>query len=217
MVTTTKEKKTSLLLHTCCGPCSTSVLERLSGEFCSITLYFYNPNITDRLEYERRKEAQISFIRQYFETPSASAGETSVMNPEYRDTGTFAAKKVSVDFIEGPYEPEVFYGAVVGFEQEAEGGSRCEICYRLRLAKTAEFGAKGGYEQFATTLSVSPHKNFNVIKRIGLELGQDFGVDFLEEDFKKKGGFQRSIELSKNYGLYRQNYCGCFFSAAGRK
>jgi len=186
--------KPSILLHSCCGPCSTAVLERLSGRF-EITVFFYNPNITDRDEYERRREAQLQFIDGYNNRVGA------------RDR---------IAYLEGPYEPEAFFKAVKGLEQEPEGGRRCAECFRLRLEKTAETARMSGFDTFETTLSVSPHKNYEMIYKIGMQLGARYGLAFLGEDFKREGGFQRSVELSKAYGLYRQRFCGCCFSRAGR-
>lgn len=182
--------KPALLLHSCCGPCSTTVIERLNDKY-AITVYFYNPNITDKEEYEKRKAAQIEFIEKY----------------NRRNTA-----KDKIAFIEGPYEPKVFCNAVKGLEQEPEGGKRCSVCFRLRLEKTAEIASISGYDCFAATLTVSPHKNFDVINKIGMQLGMRYSLSYVGEDFKKHAGYQRSVELSKEYGLYRQRYCGCEFS-----
>lgn len=180
----------SVLLHSCCGPCSTSVVERLIGTY-HVTVFFYNPNITDQEEYEKRKASQIEFIEQYNNSKDA------------RDR---------IAFLEGKYEPNVFYQAAAGFEQEPEGGKRCTACFRLRLEKTAEIASISGFGCFGTTLSVSPHKNFELIHKIGMELGMRYGLSFIGDDFKKNSGYQRSIELSKQYHLYRQRFCGCEFS-----
>ena len=185
-----KPKKQSLLLHSCCGPCSTAVIESLAGEF-DITVLYYNPNITDEAEYLRRKETQIEFIKAY--------------NRNLTSPG-------SVMLLECDYEPEEFYKVAKGFEEEPEGGRRCGKCFRLRLEKAAQLAALSGYEAFATTLTVSPHKNYTLISSLGRELSLRYGVSFLDRDFKKKAGYQRSIELSRQYGLYRQDYCGCRFS-----
>lgn len=188
-----KSTKPTLLLHSCCGPCSSAVIERLIGSY-EITIYFYNPNITDKEEYERRKNAQIEFIDQY------------------------NGRKDSMDriaFLEGPYDVEVFYLASSGQEQEPEGGKRCVSCFQLRLEKTAETANISGYDYFGTTLTVSPHKNFEIISKIGTNLGVKYRLPFLNEDFKKKDGYKRSIDLSKEYNMYRQNYCGCRFARGG--
>ncbi|MBR3785104.1 MAG: epoxyqueuosine reductase QueH [Firmicutes bacterium] len=182
--------KPALLLHSCCGPCSTAVIERLVDDY-DITVYFYNPCITDREEYEKRKENQIRFIEHY----NLHLGGTA-----------------KVSFIEGDYDPENYFQAVAGHEQEPEGGSRCTICFDQRLTKTAEAAKLGGYPLFTTTLTVSPHKNYPLISAIGKRAAEEYGVEFLDLDFKKKAGFQRSIQLSREYELYRQNYCGCEFS-----
>lgn len=179
-----------LLLHSCCGPCSTAVIERLIPDY-DLTVYFYNPCITDPLEYEKRKENQIKFINDY----NISFGGNCRVN-----------------FIEGDYEPLEYLNMVQGLENEPEGGARCTLCFRQRLLKTAKIAASKGFPLFTTTLTVSPHKNYQLISGIGKEAGSKYGVEFLDMDFKKKAGFQRSIQMSKEYGLYRQNYCGCDFS-----
>lgn len=182
--------KPALLLHSCCGPCSTSVIERLAPDY-DITVFYYNPCITDGQEYEKRKEHQIAFLEKF--------------NQKY-------AGMQQVHFLEGAYEPEAYFALTKGLEEEPEGGARCTVCFRQRLAKTAQTASAKGFGLFATTLTVSPHKNYPLISAIGTELSETYGVEFLDLDFKKKAGFQRSIQLSKEYGLYRQNYCGCEFS-----
>ena len=182
--------KDRILVHSCCGPCSTAVAEKLSLDF-DVSLYFYNPNITDYAEYELRLMAQRSFVEQFNMLHSAS-------------------RRLSL--FEGPWEPALFLERVGGLEGEPEGGARCEVCFSLRLEKTAEFAVAGGFDRFGSTLSVSPHKDYLTIFRIGSEIAGRYGLTWLGDDFKKNGGFQRSIELSKQYGLYRQNYCGCPFS-----
>ncbi len=184
----------SILLHSCCGPCSTAVVERLAGRF-DVTIFFYNPNITDRDEYDKRRKAQLEFIDQY--------------------NGRIDAKD-RIAYLEGPYEPKAFLGAVKGLEQEPEGGKRCAECFRLRLEKTAETARLSGFDTFETTLSVSPHKNYEMIYRIGMQLGLRYSLAFLGEDYKKQDGYRRSVELSRIYRLYRQHYCGCCFSDTGR-
>lgn len=185
-----KANKNRLLLHSCCGPCSTACVERLVPVY-KVTVFFYNPNITDRDEYEKRKKAQIDFINKY--------------NEKLPDED-------KIEFIEGEYMPEEFYSKVKGMESEPEGGSRCTECFRLRLVRTAQAAIRTGNQLFGTTLTVSPHKNYNIISAIGCEIANTCGLEFLDMDFKKKAGFQRSIQMSKEYGLYRQNYCGCEFS-----
>ncbi len=185
-----QEVKPSLLLHSCCGPCSTSVIERLLPDY-NITVFFFNPNITDREEYEKRKNTQIEFLNKYARNHVLAE---------------------SVGFIEGDYDPTVFFDAVKGLENEEEGGRRCAVCERIRLERTAEEAKKRSFDIFATTLTVSPHKNYEAITMIGTELAIRYGLMYLDTDFKKKAGFQRSVELSKTYGLYRQNFCGCIFS-----
>ncbi len=186
----TKVEKPSLLLHSCCGPCSTSVIERLIREY-KITVFFYNPNITDEEEYLKRKETQLKFIESYNQT----------------------IDKIDViSFLEGPYDRQIFRKLSCGLESEPEGGLRCIECFRFRLEKTAETAKIWGNDIFGTTLTVSPHKNFAIINKIGLDLAMKYGLSYLAEDFKKKAGYQRSIEMSKEYGLYRQQFCGCDYS-----
>lgn len=183
-------EKRSLLLHSCCGPCSTSVVERLAEEF-DVTVFFYNPCITDQEEYLRRRSAQIKFLEKFNE----------------ENIG-----KARVHYQEGSYRPGTFFELTEGHEADPEGAGRCRICFEQRLEKTAETASLSGYELFGTTLSVSPHKNYNVISQIGCMLALRYGVSFLDRDFKKKNGFARSVELSKKYDLYRQDYCGCKYS-----
>ena len=183
-------EKRTVLLHSCCGPCSTTCIERLLPDY-KVTVFFYNPNITDREEYERRREAQIKFLQAYNEKLS---------------------EEDRVEFIEGEYLPDDFFEVCSGFSNEPEGGRRCTECFRLRMERTAQVALKTGNSMFGTTLTVSPHKNYMLISAIGAELERVYGVEFLDVDFKKKAGFQRSIQMSKEYGLYRQNYCGCVYS-----
>ena len=186
----TKTDKNHVLLHSCCGPCSTACIERLLPDY-RITIFFYNPNVTDPAEYARRKEAQIQFLTAYNER---------------------LPEEDRVQFIEGEYLPEDFFAVCSALADEPEGGKRCTECFRLRMDRTAQVALKTGHTLFGTTLTVSPHKNYPLISAIGTELARVYGLEFLDLDFKKKAGFQRSIELSKEYGLYRQNYCGCAYS-----
>lgn len=175
------ERRPRLLLHSCCGPCSSYVLEYLSDYF-DITLFFYNPNIQPAEEYEKRLSAQKQLLER-------------------------AKYKNPVAFLAGEYEPQRFFEAVKGLENCREGGARCEKCFELRLSKAAEIAKKGGFDYFATTLTVSPHKNAVLINEIGGKY-----QNYLPSDFKKREGYKRSIILSKEYELYRQGYCGCIFS-----
>ncbi len=184
------EMKKKLLLHSCCGPCSTSVIESLSGEY-DVTIFYYNPNITDEPEYEKRKQNQKKFI------------------DEYNKNNNLEEK---IEFIEGDFEPEVFFDVAKGLENEKEGGKRCNKCFDFRLDKTGEKALELGFQAFGTTLTVSPHKNYNAIKNLGIDISERLGIEFLDRDFKKKNGYGRSVELSKKYELYRQHYCGCEFS-----
>ncbi len=181
-----EEKIPTLLLHSCCAPCSSYVLEYLSQYF-KITDFFYNPNIDPESEYTKR----IVELQRLIDTMPL---------------------KHSVSFLAGSYDREKFYEMAKGLEHVREGGERCFGCYELRLREAAKVAAEGEYDYFTTTLSISPHKNAAKLNEIGNRLGEEYGVAYLPSDFKKKNGFKRSIELSTEYDLYRQNYCGCIFS-----
>lgn len=180
------ENPPSLLLHSCCGPCSTSVLELLSDYF-KITLLYYNPNICPSEEYYKRLEEQKKVLEKV--------------------SGRFEIK-----FLEGRYDPEEYFDAVKGVEQLPEGSQRCFNCYELRLKEAAQFAKKFNMDYFATTLSVSPYKNAQIINEIGEKIAQEYEVNHLPNDFKKKDGYKKSVELSKDWNIYRQDYCGCPFS-----
>ena len=177
-------KKPSLLLHACCAPCSSHVLECLSGHF-EITMFYYNPNISPEPEFKTR----LNELSRFLEDAGYGYG---IESP--------------------PYVKEEFDRAVSGLEQLGEGSKRCYRCYELRLRKTAEAALSGGFSFFTTTLSISPYKNSEWLNEIGIRLGKEYGVRYLCSDFKKKNGYKRSIELSEEYGLYRQDYCGCEYS-----
>lgn len=176
-----------LLLHSCCAPCSSYCLEYLSQYFW-ITVLYYNPNIYPPEEVRLRADEQERLI-------------------------AAIPVKHTITYVEGSYQPEQFYEVVKGHEHDPEGGERCFLCYRLRLAEAAREAEKGRFDYFTTTLSISPLKNAAKLNEIGEELGTIYGVSYLPSDFKKKDGYRRSVELSKEYGLYRQNYCGCVYSA----
>lgn len=182
--------KPKVLLHACCGPCSTSCVERLVEDF-SVTLYYYNPNITDREEYLLRRETLLQFIKMF--------------NEEHKD-------RYSVGFMEGPYESEKFMDRTASLAEEPEGGRRCDVCFAMRITETAKKARELDMDYFTTTMSVSPHKNYEKIKTLGLILEDEYGVKYLDVDFKKKNGFGRSVEMSRQYGLYRQNFCGCDYA-----
>lgn len=179
-----------LLLHSCCAPCSSYVLEYLRRYF-EITVLYYNPNISMEAEYQKRVEEQKRLIAAY---------------NQQDDSG------LPISVIEGDYEPEVFFGIAKGLEQCPEGGERCFACYELRLRKTAELAKEMRQDYFATTLTVSPLKNAAKLNEIGGRLAEEYQISWLPSDFKKKNGYKRSIELSAEYELYRQNYCGCIYS-----
>lgn len=172
-----------LLLHSCCAPCSSYCLEQVAAVL-KTTVFYYNPNLDSAEEYEKRKNEQIRFLR---------------------ETGL-------ADFLDCGYSPQEFAAIARGLENEKEGGARCKECFALRLTRTAEEAARRGYDYFATTLTVSPLKNAALINEIGFALQEKTGVKYLPSDFKKRGGYLRSIELSKEHGLYRQDYCGCVYS-----
>lgn len=181
----------TLLLHSCCAPCSTYVLEYLSQYF-KITLFYYNPNISPQEEYTKRVQEQKNLIE-------------------------CLKTKNKIDFLEGHYDQNEFYTAVKGVEHIKEGGSRCFRCYELRLREAAVIASRQGYDYFTTTLTISPMKNAEKLNEIGECLSHKYGVPHLTSDFKKKNGYKRSIELSTQYGLYRQDYCGCIFSKKERE
>ena len=176
-------EKPTLLLHSCCAPCSSYVLEYLSKYFF-ITVFYYNPNIEPIKEYEMRKSEQIRFIKEL---------------------------DSNIKLLDCDYDNASFRRAVEGLEQEKEGGARCSVCYKLRLEKTAQMAKELDFEYFTTTLTVSPYKNSQKINAIGAFLEQNYGVKYLYSDFKKNDGYKKSIDLSRKYNLYRQNYCGCEF------
>lgn len=174
--------RAKLLLHSCCAPCSSAVIERLKEHF-DITVYYYNPNIDDREEFVLRAKEQERLC-----------------------------KELGVGYYCPNYNEQEFYEKVQGLEKEKEGGARCVNCFLLRLESTAKYASDNGYEYFATTLTVSPLKNAQIINETGEKLQDGYDIKYLFSDFKKKGGYLRSIELSKQYDLYRQNYCGCSYS-----
>ena len=177
------EPATPILLHSCCAPCSSSCLERLK-EYCEIFVLYYNPNIDDSVEYEKRKAEQVRFL-------------------EMTNGGKL---------VDCPHDKEAFVEMAKGLENEPERGKRCYRCYELRLRETAKKAKELGISWFCTTLSLSPHKNAEWLNEIGHRVAEEYGVNYLTSDFKKQGGYARSIALSKEYGLYRQDFCGCRFS-----
>lgn len=184
-------KAPTLLLHSCCAPCSSYVIEYLSQYF-RITVFYYNPNIYPDEEYVKRVKEQQEFIRRF-------------------------PTKYPVKFIEGDFEKAAFYEMAKGLEQVKEGGERCFGCYRLRLEKTAQLAVERGFDYFTTTLSISPLKNAAKLNEIGMKLSEVYGVAYLLSDFKKRNGYKRSVEISKEYEMYRQDYCGCVFSMRERE
>ncbi len=176
--------KPKLLLHCCCGPCTTASLERLIEAF-DVSLFYYNPNITLEDEYKKRLVTLEEFISKY---------------------------NKSIKIIEGDYEPSKYLDMVKDYKLDKEGGQRCYLCYLMRLRKSAEYAFSNNFDYFTTTLSISPHKNSEWINKIGEELEKEIGIKYLYTDLKKKNGYKRSLELSKEFDLYRQDYCGCPYS-----
>lgn len=174
--------KRTLLMHSCCGPCSTACIERLKDYF-DITVLYYNPNIEPLEEYNKRKETQKSVLR-----------------------------RLNIKYMDSDYDNETFRLLTKELKDELEGGKRCTVCFSLRLKETAKRAKENDFDYFTTTLTVSPHKNSELINKLGIEIGEYVGVKFLVADFKKREGYKRSIELSKEFDLYRQNYCGCLYS-----
>ena len=184
-------KRPTLLLHACCAPCSSAVLEQLTEQF-QVSVLFFNPNISPKTEFNKREDELERLIREM---------------PAVRDT----------KMIRTAYEPSAFFEAVRGMEDIPEGGERCFVCYRLRLEAAAQYAKEHGFDYFATTLTISPLKNAAKLNEIGEELALQYGVMHLPSDFKKKDGYKRSITLSKKYDLYRQDFCGCVFSKMERE
>lgn len=182
--------KPRILLHSCCAPCSSYVISYLTAYF-DITVFYYNPNIDTNEEYLKRKEEQIRFIKEF-------------------------KSKNKLSFLDCDYDKESFMKTIKGYEKEPEGGLRCPKCFLLRLEKTAQKAKELGYDYFGTTLTVSPYKNSKLLNEIGLSLETKYDLKYLISDFKKQNGYLKSIELSKKYHLYRQNYCGCEYSKKDR-
>lgn len=180
--------KKTLLLHSCCAPCSTVAIERLKDEY-NIIVYYYNPNIYPIEEYLKRKNEQINFINNY-----------NLRN------------ETQIKFIDGDYNDQDFYEVVIGYENEPEMGKRCEKCIELRLETSAKMAIEVETENFTTTLSISPHKDTDSINEIGKKIAQKYNINFLENNFKEFDGYKKSIEISKDYSIYRQKYCGCKYS-----
>lgn len=178
------DRRPRLLLHSCCGPCSTSVLELLSKYFI-VDVYYYNPNIYPKGEYIKRRDEQERLLK---------------------------CLDYDIKFIEGEYDNESYEALIKGLEEEREGGARCKRCINLRMERACRYAKENGYDFFTTTLSVSPHKNSKMINDIGYDLSFRYSMPYLYSDFKKKDGYKRSILLSKEYNLYRQDYCGCKYS-----
>ncbi len=179
-------ERKSVLLHTCCGPCSSACIERLHNDL-DVTVYYYNPNIEPKEEYLKRKETQIGLL-----------------------------KELNIPYIDADYDNEEFREKVKGLESEPEGGARCPVCFKMRLDKTARVAKENNFDYFCTSLTVSPHKNSAIINLIGESISKEVGIKYLYADFKKREGYKRSIELSREYNLYRQDYCGCLFSKGDR-
>ncbi len=187
-IISTLKNKPQLLLHSCCGPCSTAVINFLKDYF-KITVYYYNPNIEPEEEYLKRKKEQIRFINEF--------NEKNLEN--------------KIAFLDCDYENSEFKKIACGLEKEKEGGARCNKCFYLRLLKTCEKAKSNNFEYFGTTLTVSPHKNSQIINKIGEHISNNLNIKYIYGDFKKNDGYKKSIDFSKEYKLYRQNYCGCLY------
>lgn len=184
IVTSLKGEKKRLLIHSCCAPCNSHVLHSLS-DFFDISVYFYNPNINIEGEFYKRLEEQKRFIDEF---------------------------KKEIKLIEGSFDPKKFYGAIKGYELHGEGSQRCTECFKLRLENSAKMAKERDFDYFTTSLTISPMKDSQLLNEIGYSLAEKYNIKWLPSDFKKKGGYQNSLKLSKEYSLYRQNYCGCSFS-----
>ncbi len=225
-----------VLMHCCCGPCSSACIERLAPDY-DITLFYYNPCIDDQDEYEKRKANLLKLVDAVNEAgcvgeaagPAAARPDDPGDDPagagcsdrtdrdgmtaaQAEDQSGTAVEYPPVKVVEGKYDPENYLEAVKGLEGEPEGGARCAVCFRMRLMEAARYAKQHGFDGFTTTLTVSPHKNYRVISEIGREVAEEAGIEYYPFDFKKKDGFLHSIRLSRAYGLYRQDYCGCSFS-----
>ena len=181
----------SLLLHSCCAPCSSYVISFLSQYF-NITILYYNPNISPQEEYEKRKKEQIRLIKEL-------------------------KTKNKLDYLDCDYDNELYNELIKGYETESEGGNRCSICFKMRLEKTAKLAKENNYDYYCSTLTVSPHKNSKIINEIGETIANKHNIKWLYSDFKKNEGFKQSITLSKKYDLYRQDYCGCIYSKKAKE
>nr|WP_246541307.1 epoxyqueuosine reductase QueH [Peptoniphilus ovalis] len=184
------ENKPRLLLHSCCGPCSSAVLERIN-EYFDMDIFYYNPNIDSSSEFYRRADEQKDLVK-------------------YLDLDD----KIGVEVVK--YNHDEFLDYIKGFEEYEEGGARCFKCYRQRMERAAEYSKENNYDYFTTTLSISPHKDSQILNKIGEDISKKIGVKYLYSDFKKKNGFKRSVELTDEFNMYRQDYCGCEFSKVER-
>ncbi len=182
--------KKRLLLHSCCAPCSSHVISYLTN-FFDITIFYYNPNISPKSEYDKRKEEQIRLIKEIDKTNK-------------------------IDIIDCDYDNDIYESRIKGYEDCPERGSRCTICFDLRLSKTAQMAKELNYDYFCSTLTVSPYKNSKLLNEIGKQMEEKYGITWLYSDFKKENGYKHSIELSKKYNLYRQDYCGCKYSVRNK-
>ena len=183
------QKRPTILMHTCCAPCSTYTLEYLT-QYADVTVYFANSNIHPKAEYQRRAYVAQKFVHDFNE-----------------NTGNH------VQYLEAPYEPQEFFRTVHGLEEEPEGGDRCKVCYDYRLDKTAQVAVDLGFDYFGSVLTISPHKNSQTINSVGIEVQKVYATQYLPSDFKKNQGYKRSVEMCEEYDIYRQCYCGCVFAA----
>ncbi len=191
----------SLLLHACCAPCSSTCLELLREHF-AVTVYYYNPNITVEEEYRHRLQEEMRLIEEF---------NRQVREQDFAGMHSTADAHL-IHVLEAPYDPAEYLARVRGMEEIPEGGARCRVCFEMRLRRTAEAARDNGFDYITTTLTISPLKNAAVLNEVCERAAAEYGVGYLPSDFKKKEGYKRSVELSEQFGLYRQNYCGCVFS-----
>lgn len=195
----------NVLVHVCCAPCASYSLKKLINDGYKVTAYFYNPNIHPEEEYNKRLAELERFAGEMDYSLVVEVGANPCVCPGNEDRHTGQDRHMGLSL-------QQWFAAVKGFENEPEGGKRCEICFKMRLEKTALYAKEHGFDAFTTVLTISPHKNSRIIHAIGRGIGEKHGIPFLEEDFKKQDGFKKSLELSQKYGFYRQNYCGCVYS-----
>lgn len=209
-------RRPRLLMHVCCAPCSSSCLVQVRDDF-DISVFFYNPNITEQDEYEKRLQEEKRLVLELNETQQGCIQQSCIEQSCIEQSSLQKGGQNEIQIIEGDYEPNLFLTAAKGYEKDPEGGERCKLCFELRLRETARVAAEQGFDFFTTSLTLSPLKNAALLNEIGEKAGEAAGVKFLPSDFKKKDGYLLSLKLSKEHDLYRQDYCGCIYSKAERQ